>query len=149
MRDVEDQLRAYGDAVEGAITGAPSVRAGRVGGVFRGALVGAVVLGLVDVGTIAVRDDGSGGEHASTATPRRVVGSTSPHVCSMATGCVPYRPQRTRVWLLADTPGVQRASPVALRILGPSRPPFCRGADVVPSTPRLVYSDAAAGGRYR
>src|SRR3954454_22900240 len=70
MRDVEDQLRAYGDAVEGAITGAPSVRAGRVGGVFRGALVGAVVLGLVVVGTIAVRDDGSGGEHASTATTR-------------------------------------------------------------------------------
>jgi hypothetical protein len=233
MRDVEEQLRAYGDAVEAATAGGSSGRAGRVRGVLRGALVAAVVLAMLVVGVLVQRRDGSDRGRASTATTRapgapvtaelhldrtvvhrgedvlgtvtfanrtdhvveapgtclprwaveigrtrtdavrnrvettdcgprgrgmrfppgttrhRFVVATSPHVCSMATGCVPFRPQRTKVWLLADAPGVGRSRPVPLRILGPSRPPFCRGADLVAALPTPVTSDAAGGGRYR
>ena len=234
MRDVEEQLRAYGDAVERApAAGGPSLRAGRARGVLRGALVAAFVLALIVVGVLVQRSDGSDRGRASTATTRapgapvtaelgldravvhrgedvlgtvtfvnrtdhvveapgtclprwaveigrtradavrnrvettdcsprgrgmrfppgttrhRFVVATSPHVCSMATGCVPFPPQRTRVWLLADAPGVGRSRPVALRIVGPPAPPFCRGADLVAAPPAPVTSDAAGGGRYR
>ena len=233
MRDVEEQLRAYGDAVEGAPAGGPSLRAGRARGVLRGALVAAVVLALFVVGVLVLRTDGSDRGRASTATtaapgapvtaalrldravvhrgedvlgavtfvnrtdhvveapgvclprwaveigrtradavrnrvetsdcsPRgrgmrfppgttrhRFVVATTPHVCSAATGCVPFRPQRTRVWLLADAPGVGSARPVPLRIVGPPAPPFCRGADLEAAPPTPLTSEAAGGGRYR